>query len=237
MNLFKKNYRKSGIFRDFTDWHSHILPGVDDGVETMEESLQILSCYEELGVQQVWLTPHIMEDVPNTPTKLRQRFDELLQAYQGPITLHLAAENMVDNLFLERLAANEILPLGNKGNHLLVETSYFNAPYRFRDILEDIKSRGFTPVLAHPERYMYMDDAYYQDLQKRGILFQLNLMSLLGYYGDPARKKGQSLLASGFYTLCGTDIHSYDTLLDALSEKALTSKQVAAISEIKEAFR
>ena len=233
MLFFKKNYRKSGIFQGFTEWHCHVLPGVDDGVETMEESLQILSCYEELGVQQVWLTPHIMEDVPNTPSKLRQRFEQLCQSYQGPIALHLAAENMVDNLFLERLAANELLPLGSKGDHLLVETSYFNPPYRFRDILEDIKSRGYTPVLAHPERYMYMDDAYYQDLKKRGILFQLNLMSMLGYYGEPVRKKAQSLLSAGLYNLTGTDIHSYDTLLDALSDKSLTSKQVAAISQIR----
>ena len=233
MGLFKKSYRKSGIFQGFTEWHCHILPGVDDGVETMEESLQILSCYEELGVQQVWLTPHIMEDVPNTPDKLRQRFDQLCQSYQGPITLHLAAENMVDNLFLERLATNDLLPLGSKGDHLLVETSYFNPPYRFRDILEDIKSRGYTPILAHPERYMYMDDAYYLDLKKRGILFQLNLMSMLGYYGEPVRKKAQNLLISGLYSLCGTDIHSYDTLLEALSDKSLTSKQVKTISQLR----
>lgn len=233
MGLFKKNYRKSGIFQGFTEWHCHVLPGVDDGVETMEESLQILSCYEELGVQEVWLTPHIMEDVPNTPDKLHQRFDQLCQSYQGPITLHLAAENMVDNLFLERLATNDLLPLGNKGDHLLVETSYFNPPYRFRDILEDIKSRGYTPILAHPERYMYMDDAYYLDLKKRGILFQLNLMSMLGYYGEPVRKKAQNLLISGLYSLCGTDIHSYDTLLDALSNKSLTNKQVTAISQLR----
>lgn len=81
-----------------TDWHSHILPGVDDGVQTVEEALQILAEYERLGIREVWLTPHIMEDIPNTTALLRERFIELQALYIGPIILHLAAENMLDNL-------------------------------------------------------------------------------------------------------------------------------------------
>ena len=83
--------KDSGIFQGFIDWHSHILPGVDDGVQTMEESLQILSRYEEMGVCEVWLTPHIMEDIPNSTVKLKKRFTELQSAYQGAVTLNLAA--------------------------------------------------------------------------------------------------------------------------------------------------
>ncbi|MDE7335811.1 MAG: capsular biosynthesis protein, partial [Muribaculaceae bacterium] len=101
---------KSVSLDGLTDWHSHILPGVDDGVETLEESLEILAGYEELGIRQVWLTPHIMEDLPNTPAKLRARFEQLCQAYSGPLKLHLAAENMIDNLFLQRLEADDLLP-------------------------------------------------------------------------------------------------------------------------------
>ncbi len=91
---FKKRIllKDSGIFEGFTDWHSHILPGVDDGVRTMEEALEILRLYEGLGVKTVWLTPHIMEDTPNTTAHLRERFAELQAAYTGPITLHPAAE-------------------------------------------------------------------------------------------------------------------------------------------------
>ena len=120
--------KDSDIFRGFTDWHCHLLPGVDDGVQTMQESLQVLSLYEELGISEVWLTPHIMEDIPNRTEDLKERFMELNAAYQGNIILHLAAENMLDNLFEERLAKNDLLPLGNEGKHLLVETSYFNPP-------------------------------------------------------------------------------------------------------------
>ena len=94
----------SGILEGFTDYHSHILPGVDDGVQTLDESLYVLDCLEKLGVQSIWLTPHIMEDFPNTSEKLRERFQLLLQYYSGGIALHLAAEYMLDNLFEERLA-------------------------------------------------------------------------------------------------------------------------------------
>lgn len=113
MWFFKKrvSLKDSGIFDGFTDWHSHILPGVDDGVQTMDESLEILHLYEELGVKTVWLTPHIMEDIPNTTAYLRERFAELKAAYDGRIELHLAAENMLDNLFEERLENNDLLPL------------------------------------------------------------------------------------------------------------------------------
>ena len=147
----------SGIFRGFTDWHCHLLPGVDDGVQTMEETLRILSLYEELGVTEVWLTPHIMEDMPNTTASLKARFKALEAAYQGNIGLHLASENMLDNLFEERLEQNDLLPLGKGGKHLLVETSYFNPPMGLNNILLRIKSKGYVPVLAHPERYVYMD--------------------------------------------------------------------------------
>lgn len=186
--------QESGIFQGFTDWHSHILPGVDDGVQTMEEALQILAEYEKLGIKEVWLTPHIMEDIPNTTAGLRQRFAELQEAYSGKIALHLASENMLDNLFEERLAKNDLLPLGNDGKHLLVETSYFNPPVGFQNILLRIKSKGYYPVLAHPERYIYMDDAFYKNLKSLGIPFQLNLPSFAGLYVDEVRKKAKRLL-------------------------------------------
>lgn len=153
----------SGIFRGFTDWHCHLLPGVDDGVQTMEETLQILSLYEQLDVNEVWLTPHIMEDIPNTTSALKARFEDLKTAYQGNIALYLASENMLDNLFKERLEKGDLLPLGKNGKHLLLETSYFNPPMGLNNILLRIKSKGYTPVLAHPERYNYMDESGYRN--------------------------------------------------------------------------
>lgn len=196
-----------GIFRGFTDWHCHLLPGVDDGVQTMEESLQILDFHEELGIKEVWLTPHIMEDVPNSTEELKARFAELVTAYQGDITLHLAAENMLDNLFEERLESNDLLPLGAEGKYLLVETSYFNPPMGLNNILLRIKAKGFIPVLAHPERYLYMGENDYRQLKEMNVLFQLNLPSLTGVYGSEVRRKAGWLLRNRFYELAGSDIH------------------------------
>lgn len=203
--------KDSGIFEGFTDWHSHILPGVDDGVRTVEEALEILRLYEELGVKAVWLTPHIMEDIPNTTAHLRERFTELQATYTGPITLHLAAENMLDNLFEERLEKNDLLPLGENGDHLLVETSYFTPPMGLSNILLRIKAKGYYPILAHPERYVYMERKDYQRLIELRVKFQLNLPSIAGMYGSRIKKKTMWLLSEKVIAYTGTDIHHYDT--------------------------
>lgn len=203
--------KDSGIFEGFTDWHSHILPGVDDGVRTVEEALEILRLYEELGVKAVWLTPHIMEDIPNTTAHLRERFTELQATYTGPITLHLAAENMLDNLFEERLEQNDLLPLGENGDHLLVETSYFTPPMGLSNILLRIKAKGYYPILAHPERYVYMERKDYQRLIELRVKFQLNLPSIAGMYGSRIKKKTMWLLSEKVIAYTGTDIHHYDT--------------------------
>ena len=173
----------------------------------MEESLQILSSYEHHGIKEVWLTPHIMEDIPNSTAQLRTRYSELKTAYSGPIILHLASENMLDNLFEERLQQGDLLPIGDDGRQLLVETSYFNAPYGLHDILKRIKSKGYFPVLAHPERYIYMGTKDYQQLKKLDVAFQLNLPSLAGAYGTEAKRKARWLLDKGYYQYIGTDTH------------------------------
>lgn len=222
----------SGLFQGFTDWHSHLLPGVDDGVRVMEESLRILSLYERLGVREVWLTPHVMEDMPNTTTSLRARFEELKAAYQGAVTLNLAAENMLDNLFEERLEADDLLPLGKEGRHLLVETSYFNPPMGLEDILERIKSRGYTPVLAHPERYNYMDERDYRQLKGMDVRFQLNLLSVVGAYGPGVRRKAEWLLRQGFYDLAGTDTHRLSVLEEVIHWKQVTSEEIDALRKL-----
>lgn len=202
----------SGILAGATDYHSHILPGVDDGVETMDEALRILATYEALGIKHLWLTPHIMEDMPNTPEKLKTRFAELQTAYKGCIELHLAAEYMIDNQFMQLLKESELLPIGTKSNHLLVETSYFSSPIRLHETLKQIKAIGLYPILAHPERYMYMETGDYLELKKEDVKFQLNILSLGGYYGNTAKKKAEWILNKGFYDIAGSDMHSEDAI-------------------------
>lgn len=243
----KHTIATSGILSGATDHHSHILPGVDDGVETQEEALRILSEYERLGVKAIWLTPHIMEDIPNTPEKLSARFNELKAAYTGNITMHLAAEYMIDNNLhkliqeinspslvkreypqVERVT---LLPIGDKGNHLLVETSYFTPPMRMHETLRKIKSCGYHPLLAHPERYQYMDNNEYRQLREEGIKFQLNLVSLAGGYGRTVKKKAEWLLKEGFYNVCGSDLHC-ENAIEYIKECKLNNRQIELMKEL-----
>jgi len=219
---FRKKYSfaDSGIFQGFTDWHCHILPGVDDGVKTMDEAVEILTMYEKLGVKSVWLTPHVMEDMPNTTAYLKKRFVELTDAYKGTVHLHLAAEYMLDNLFRERLNNSDLLPLGEKGDWLLVETSCYNPPMNLYETLERIKAKEFHPVLAHPERYIYMGDNDYEELKRKDVRFQINLPSLAGFYGKEVRRKAERLLAEEYADLYGTDTHSPAMLRETISGKS-----------------
>lgn len=216
----RPTYESSGYFKGFTDYHCHILPGVDDGVQTMPQSLEILTEYERIGVSDVWCTPHIMEDIPNTTAALRQRFDELKAAYKGNIHLHLAAEYMMDGLFEERLEAGDLLTLGDEGDQILVETSYFNKPIHMEQTLRDIMSKGLFPVLAHPERYIYIADIKaYRELKQMGVRLQMNLGSIAEVYGKTAKRKALMLIKEDAYDYTGTDLHNIQLLHTILNTK------------------
>lgn len=213
-NFFSRKYRlgRSGILRGMTDYHSHLLPGVDDGVETLSESLGILGEMEHQGIRKVWLTPHVMEDIPNATLALKEKFEELKAAYYGAVELDLAAEYMLDNLFEERLEKGDLLPLCEKGRrHLLVETSCLGPPMNLLSVLMRMRAKGYHPLLAHPERYLYMGMYDYRALKEERIAFQLNLPSLVGMYGEQIQKKAVSLLKAGMYNLTGNDIHSQES--------------------------
>ena len=270
---FSKKTSIADLFAGATDHHSHILPGVDDGVESIDEAQNILATYERLGMKELWLTPHIMEDIPNTPEKLRTRFLELKAAYKGNIQLHLAAEYMIDNHLRKLLQETtklrpalegrwheqsevtegsntpkeyplgttgesklltghlNLLPIGKKRDHLLVETSYFNPPMRFKDTLKQIKSLGYFPLLAHPERYMYMDNDDYTELHDEGVRFQLNILSLAGSYGKAVKKRAEWLLAHDLYCVAGSDLHCKNAIT-VITGCKMATKSIGHIAKI-----
>ena len=197
----------SGLLKGAVDQHSHILYGLDDGVKTQEDSLAILRFLEEQGVSEVWFTPHVMEDVPNTTEGIRARFEELKSVYRGGLRFHLAAEYMIDTLFEERLAARDLLTHGN--DTVLVETSAVAPPINLWEVLETMRKAGYRPLIAHPERYRYMDKADYKRLHDMGCVLQMNLPSIVGFYGESARERALDLLDKGWYSMVGSDCHRY----------------------------
>ena len=200
----------SGIMEGFCDWHCHLLPGVDDGVQDSDETLQILEEWELLGVEEIWLTPHIMEDMPNSPDDLRKRMEALTTHYKGRVKLHIAAEHMMDGLFTKRLEQDDVMPIGNK--QLLVETSYYTPPMNLNEVIDSVKTKGYEPLLAHPERYQYMGRNDYHHWKDKGVLFQLNLPSVVGAYGPEVQQKAEWLLKENMYDYCGTDTHYFEQI-------------------------
>lgn len=231
--LFRKqSLQDIGIIEQFTDIHSHILYGVDDGERTQEEALTLLAWLEKQQVHKIWLTPHIMEDMPNRSEALKKRFLELQAAYQGTIELQLSAEYMLDTIFRQRRQTGDLLPLGE--NHLLVETSCFVPILGVEHILYELQTQNYRPILAHPERYMYMAKEEYDNYKRQGVLFQLNLMSLTGVYGPHVRKKACHLLHKGMYDFVGTDIHNLNVWQKAVENKCLTSAEIRSLRQLCE---
>ena len=197
---------------NYMDLHSHILPTVDDGAKSFEESLVLLKRLESYGIRKLVLTPHIMEGVwENSNTFLEQRFYEL-QAYLkkeqfNSITLRLAAEYMLDSNFSTLLKEQQLLTI--KDNYILVELSYLSAPVNLYELLFEIQLAGYKPILAHPERYSFFHQNFkeYHKLKEVGCFFQLNLLSLSDYYGKDVHTISKKLLKANLINFTGMDVH------------------------------
>jgi protein-tyrosine phosphatase len=213
--------------KGFVDIHSHLLPGIDDGAKDLQNSIELIKKMYSYGIKNFITTPHVLGDVyPNSSTTIKEKLEEvkneLVRQGLNDITFRAAAEYMMDEQFVERLKNNDILPL--KDNFILVEMSYFNAPYNLYDILFEVQLKGYKPVLAHPERYNFYHNDFenYYKLKKSGCLFQLNLLSLTEQYGKGVKKTAEKLLEKGMYDFVGTDTHHRNHL--SLLKKIGTKK-------------
>ena len=220
----------SGLLKGAVDQHSHILYGLDDGVKTQEDSLAILQFLEEQGVSEVWFTPHVMEDVPNTTEGIRTRFEELKAVYTGGLPLHLAAEYMIDTLFEERLSKRDLLLHGD--DTVLVETSAVAPPINLWDVLDSMLRAGYRPLIAHPERYRYMDKDDYKRLHAMGCVFQMNLPSIVGFYGESARVRALDLLGKGWYSMVGSDCHRFRAIRAQYEAKELKKDTLGKLAPL-----
>jgi protein-tyrosine phosphatase len=194
-----------------TDIHSHLIPAIDDGAQTMEDSLQLISQLKALGFTSLITTPHIKTDhYPNNRETITTGLQQLHKALQDngiDMPLVAAAEYYIDDYFMRMLAEKDLLTL--RDNEVLIEMSFAYEPVKFFDTLFKIQTVGYRPVLAHPERYLFYHDRMhlYKELKTRGCLLQLNALSVTGYYGKPVKQVAKYLLDEGLYDYCGTDLH------------------------------
>ncbi|MBQ4802026.1 histidinol phosphatase [Aquimarina sp. MMG015] len=225
---------KEIIPQGYVDMHSHLLPNIDDGVKTVYQSAYIIEQFRNLGVKKIITTPHVMQEVwPNTSEIIKSKHQEMkrvLSTLDLDIILEASAEYMLDDLFYQRIKANDIIPLHEK--YILVEMSTFSAPINLNELLFEIKLAGFSPILAHPERYSFYQDHMdkYIELKESGFLFQLNLLSISGFYGEKVKNKSLKLLAEGFYDFAGSDVHNYHQF--EILEKGFLPKNAEKISAL-----
>ncbi|PVX47001.1 tyrosine-protein phosphatase YwqE [Flavobacterium sp. 103] len=236
MFLFFKNKAvlKDLIPSNHVDIHSHLLPDIDDGARTFEQTLELVQALQSFGVSQFITTPHIMYQVwDNTKESILAVKDQTifkLEKNEIRVPFRAASEYLMDTQFVKLFQTGELLTL--KDNYVLVEMSYINAPMQLYNILFDLQVAGYIPVLAHPERYTFYHNNFdeYVKLKRVGCLFQLNLLAVVGYYGESIAKMAEQLLQKGMYDFVGSDVHHSKHI--ASFEEKVKLKDVTALKEV-----
>jgi len=215
LDIFKKkSLLPPSVLPLEVDIHSHLIPGIDDGIQTIEEGLDILRAMVDLGYKKIITTPHtMMESYPNTPEIINNGLKSMRKAIEQsniPIKMEAATEYYLDESFIERLDNDE--PLMTFGdNYVLFETSCINEPPFLKEATFKMTVKGYKPVYAHPERYLYLieNDNLLEEMVDRDIFFQLNLNSLSGVYSKPVQKFAEKLIDRKIVSFVGTDCHHF----------------------------
>jgi tyrosine-protein phosphatase YwqE len=227
-SIFKKKvYPKTDLSALGCDMHSHLLPGIDDGSPDPETSFKLIQGLTDLGYKKLITTPHIMSDLyKNDAETITSAFEMLQVGSKLTSSLFTAAEYYLDDYFDDLLEENTPL-LTLKGKWVLVEFSFVTVPVNLKQTLFNLQINGYQPILAHPERYLYFaeDKKKYDELHEAGCFFQLNLLSLTGYYGRGPLDLAEYLVKKKYVDLLGTDLH-HDRHLHALRTAGLLNDQV-----------
>lgn len=211
-----------------TDFHSHLIPGIDDGARTLEDSLSMIRQFKELGFRKIITTPHVQEEFyKNTPEIILAGLDKVKAAMSEAgleIEIEAAAEYLLDDGFIAKFKSGRLLTFGQK--HILVELSYFSPHPNLLSFIFELQIEGYKVILAHPERYSYWfnDLKKFQELKNRSVLFQLNTVSLSGYYGKDVKILAEKFIDLGMYDFAGSDMHNQhymDSFSKARFEKSM----------------
>ena len=210
------------------DMHSHLLPGIDDGSRTMDETIALINKMVQLGYSHLITTPHIMHEVyPNTRDIIEGKLEEVRQEIERlkiPVSIHAAAEYYLDYNLIEEIGNKKLLTLGN--DFVLVEFGFVSPPVGSEELIFEMQSKGYKPILAHVERYAYFfnDFKTIEQLRERGVALQLNILSLTGHYGNEVKKQAEKLVDKELVDFLATDCHRIQHL--QLIEKNLSSKYI-----------
>ena len=235
-HIFSKKKFLVDYLQNFVDIHNHILPGIDDGAKNVQESVDLIRGFKELGITNLVATPHIMNNYyPNTKETITASLDlltnELMENDLKDISIEAAAEHMIDDNFEEILERGEVMPM--RKNYLLVEMSFLQASINFDNTIQSVMKKGLFPILAHPERYGYWhsNKANYSKYKKKGVQYQLNLLSLSDYYGPEVQKMALYLLDHGLFDYMASDVHRLEQL-EALKEIKIKANLLESIIPI-----
>ena len=215
-----------------TDMHSHLIPFVDDGSDSNETSVQLIEGLMELGYHSLYTTPHIYQAFyPNTPSLLRPAYGQLLPDLPSDITFKLGAEYFFDEHFEQICEKGELLSMGTD-KYVLIELSFVAYAQRIEQSIFELVAQGYRPILAHPERYLYLKDSIgtLQKIKDLGCALQLNALSLHGYYGKASQEMAKHLMAKNMVDFLGTDMHHSRHLeqLTAMASQKKLMQQLAA---------
>jgi len=211
--LFKKKEVKRTVSFDYstviTDMHSHVLPGIDDGAQNVEESIFLIKKMMSLGIKKIIATPHVMIDyyrndadsIGNALTTLKAALKE----QNIDIDISAAAEHYFDETFEKRIDDHKVFTMGD--NYVLFELSFVTQPPNLIAIIQKLKDAGYKPILAHPERYNYMDIEQMKNIRSWGCDLQLNTISLSGYYGNHAKRIAEELVDNQMVDFISSDMH------------------------------
>ncbi|WP_436517634.1 tyrosine-protein phosphatase [Ekhidna sp. To15] len=222
-----KFFGKKSLTLD-VDIHSHLIPNIDDGSQSMDQSIEMIESLISLGFKKVITTPHIHPNYPNTPEIILAGLKSLqkeISKMNLDIEVEAAAEYYIDEKFHQKVKEKSLI-LSFGGKHVLIETSFINKPFFFDSVIFDLKCNGYIPVLAHPERYKYLEGNidWLKELKSMGVMLQVTLGSLGGYYGSKPEHMGKLLLKNEMVDFLGSDLHRFSHL--EYLEKGLKTKYV-----------
>ncbi|WP_109832938.1 tyrosine-protein phosphatase [Reichenbachiella versicolor] len=206
------NNKKENFLK--VDIHSHLIPGIDDGVKTLEESISVIKKLVSFGIEKIITTPHILSGYyPNTPDIIKSGLEKVRQEIkeqQIEVVIEAAAEYYLDESLVAKVDNGESLLSFGIDRYVLVETGFMTKPLNTSDTFFRIITNGYKPILAHPERYAYLSDdfGYLEELKKIGVLMQVNALSLIGHYSSEVRSRAEKLIKNEMVDFIGSDVHN-----------------------------